>query len=255
MTVENNTFRVNVIKTGESEVPAPEVYWMEGWGEWEKLSFHALLLRNEKTRFLINTGLPRDLGERNRAMVDFAGERCIFKANDITGELNKLGVDPSEINAISFTPLQDYTTGGIALFKNASIYMNRRGWIEDIVAPQAKKHQPRNLFIPEMDLQYLMFEAWNRMIFFDSNITFELLPGLRVTWVGCHHRSSLAFQIATGSGSVMFSDCSFKKRNLDEGIPIGIAENTLECLDAYSRFKDTGTFLSAYDPEIDGLEF
>ena len=38
-------------------------------------------------------------------------------------------------------------------------------------------------------------------------------------------------------------------------LSIGIAENTLECLDAYQRFSGKGTFLSAYDPEIDGLEF
>ena len=255
MIEENDKFTVNVIKTGESEVPAPEVYWMEGWNEWEKLSFHALLLRNGKTNFLINTGLPTDLSERNKAMLDFGGERCIFRSYDITRELKHLGVEPPEVNGISFTPLQDYTTGGIPLFQNAKIYMDRRGWTEDIVAPRFRKHQPRNLFIPQKNLQYLMFDAWNRLVLFDSHISYSILPGINVTWVGCHHRSSLAFQISTRSGNVIFSDCSFKNRNLEESIPIGIAENTLECLDAYSKFRGNGTFLSAYDPEIDGLEF
>jgi hypothetical protein len=255
MTAENETFSINVIKTGESEVPAPEVYWMEGWNQWEKLSFHALLLRNSKMTFLINTGLPPDLSERNKAMIDFGGDRCIFKPNDIHKELKHLGVEPSDVNGISFTPLQDYTTGGIPLFNNAKIYLDRRGWTEDIVAPHGKKHQPRNLFIPEQNLHYLLFDAWNRVVLFDSMISYSIAPGLRVTWVGCHHRSSLAFQISTRSGNVIFSDCSFKRRNLESDIPIGIAENTLECLDAYSRFRGSGTFLSAYDPEIDGLEF
>ena len=255
MTVENDTFSINVIRTGESEVPAPEVFWMEGWNQWEKLSFHALLLRNNNMNFLINTGLPSDLSERNRAMVDFGGDRCIFRSSDITRELKRLGVEPSDVNGISFTPLQDYTTGGIPLFQNAKIYLDRRGWTEDIVAPRVRKHQSRNLFIPEQNLRHLMFDAWNRVILFDSMFTYSIAPGLAVMWVGCHHRSSLAFQISTRSGNVIFSDCSFKRRNLEENIPIGIAENTLECLDAYSRFSGKGTFLSAYDPEIDGLEF
>jgi len=255
MTAENDKFIVNVIKTGESEVPAPEVYWMEGWNQWEKLSFHALLLRNKNANFLINTGLPADLSERNKAMLDFGGERCIFKSYDITSELKRLGVNPSEINGISFTPLQDYTTGGISLFQNAKIYIDRRGWIEDIVAPLRRKHLSRNLFIPNENLQYLMFKAWNRVVLFDSVNSYNILPGLSVTWVGCHHRSSLAFQISTRSGNIIFSDCSFKKRNFEENIPIGIAENTLECLDAYSKLRGLGKFLSAYDPEIDGLEF
>ena len=255
MTAENDTFSINVIKTGESEVPAPEVYWMEGWNEWEKLSFHALLLRNSNMNFLINTGLPSDLTERNRAMVEFGGERCIFRPSDISKVLKRLGVDPSEVNGIAFTPLQDYTTGGIPLFQNANIYMDRKGWTEDVVAPGVRKHQPRNLFIPEQNLKYLMFDAWNRVVLFDSLFPYSIAPGLTVTWVGCHHRSSLAFQISTRSGTVIFSDCSFKRKNLEANIPIGIAENTLECLDAYSRFRGKGTFLPAYDPEIDGLEF
>ncbi len=255
MTAENDRYNINVIKTGEAEVPAPEVYWMEGWEKWEKLSFHALLLRNNDSSFLINTGLPADLTERNRAMVNFGGERCIFRSHDLKKELERLGSDTSEVNGIAFTPLQDYTTGGVSLFSRAKIYLDRRGWIEDIVAPAVKKHQSRNLFIPEKNLHYIIFEAWNRVILFDSTASCEILPGIRVTWVGCHHRSSLAFQIATSSGNVIFSDCSFKGRNFEEGIPIGIAENTLECLDAYSKFKGKGTFLSAYDPEIDGLEF
>ena len=253
--MKSNVFVINVIKTGESEVPAPEVFWMNGWNQWEKLSFHALLLRNKNMNFLINTGLPSDLSERNRAMVDFGGERCIFRPNDITSELKRLGVETSEINGISFTPLQDYTTGGIPLFHNAKIYLDRRGWTEDIVAPRVRKHQPRNMFIPDQNLRYLMFDAWNRVIFFDSMFPYNIVPGLTVMWVGCHHRSSLAFQISTRSGNVIVSDFSFKNRNLEENIPIGIAENTLECLDAYSKFRGKGTFLSAYDPEIDGLEF
>ena len=255
MTAENDTFSINVIKTGESEVPAPEVYWMEGWNEWEKLSFHALLLRNSNMNFLINTGLPSDLTERNKSMVEFGGERCIFKPSDISKELNRLGVESSEVNGIAFTPLQDYTTGGIQLFRNAKIYMDRKGWTEDIVAPGVRKHQPRNMFIPEQNLKYLMFDAWNRVVLFDSLYPYSIAPGLTATWVGCHHRSSLAFQISTRSGNVIFSDCSFKRKNLEANIPIGIAENTLECLDAYSRFRGKGTFLPAYDPDIDGLEF
>ncbi len=251
----NKILEVYVIKTGEAEVPGPEVYWMEGWGEWEKLSFHALLVKGKDFNFLINTGLPDDLTERNKAMYEFAGEKCFFKSFDIVKELKKLNIETSEITGLSFTPLQDYTTGGISKFRNAQIYLYRQGWCEDIVAPKYKHHLSRNLYIPEKELKYLMFEAWERVVFFDCSPYVDLLPGIRVYWVGCHHRSSLAFQIFTRSGPVIFSDCSFKQRNIEKRVPIGIAENTLECLDAYSFFSGKGIFLSAYDPEIDNLEF
>lgn len=255
MTEKNDYFSIHVIKTGEAEVPAPEVYWMEGWDRWEKLSFHALLLRNSNNIFLINTGLPDDLTHRNMAMREFAGSRAEFKSFSIVKELNRIGIKPEDVTGIAFTPLQDYTTGGIRKFPNAIIYMDRSGWIEDIIAPSSKKHLSRDLFIPPDTLNYLVFEGWNRLSLFDSLGGYEILPGLRAEWVGCHHRSSLAFTISSRQGNVVFSDCSFKKRNIQDSIPIGIAENTLECLDAYEKFRNRGEFLSAYDPDIDGLEF
>ncbi len=250
-----NKYELYVIKTGEAEVPAPEVYWMEGWDKWEKLSFHSLLLKSENFNFIINTGLPDNLSERNKAMIDFAGERAIFKSCDILKELKNFNVEPSEINGISFTPIQDYTTGNIKKFNNAKIFINRYGWIEDVIAPSNKKHLSRNLFIPEDELNYIIFRARDKVVLFDANPEFKIVPGIKATWVGCHHRSSLAFSINTKKGNVIFTDCSFKKKNFENNIPIGIAENTLECLDAYSKLKNSGEILSAYDPDIDGIEF
>lgn len=246
-------FHINVIKTGSASVPAPEVYWMEGWNQWEELSFHSLLLTREGMNVLINTGLPEDLKLRNKVMLEFAGERCQFRRDDLKSELNRLGVSPGEINALFFTPIQDYTTGGISLFPQSKIYLNRKGWNEDIASPKFKNHLPRDLFIPGDQYKYLMFDAWERVVFFDSSPSKEIIPGLRVRWVGCHHRTSLAFEIETEAGVALFSDFFFKKRNIEHSVPIGIAENTLECLEAYSCYKENYTYLPAYDPSIDGL--
>jgi hypothetical protein len=253
MTEKSEYSSVTVIKTGEAEVPAPEVYWMQGWDMWERLSFHAVLVESEETNLLINTGMPENLSERNSEMVKFAGERCRFVRHDIVNELRSLGIDPSEIQNVAFTPIQDYTVGGLKLFRNSRIHVNRKGWVEDVTAPSHSSHLSRNLIIPEYVLKYLILEAWNRIQFFDAIPDFQLLPGISVRWVGCHHRSSLAFIINTSSGKVIFTDCSFKSGNIEEDIPIGIAESILECHDAYSALRGMGKVLSAYDPGIDGF--
>ena len=41
------------------------------------------IIKGKKLNFLINTGLSDDLSERNKAMVNFAGKRCLFKSYDI----------------------------------------------------------------------------------------------------------------------------------------------------------------------------
>ncbi len=254
MTSNKGEYRIRVIKTGESEVPAPEVYWMSSWDKWEKLSFHMLLAYNEDTNFLINTGLPDDLMLRNAEMRKFAGERCIFKQFDAISELEKIGFSPRQISNVSFTPIQDYTVGGLKRFPAANIFIHRQGWVDDIQAPMYSKHLPRSLFIPDDILQYIEFEAWERVRFFDCPRLVELIEGIDVMWVGCHHRSSLAFVISTKEGKVVFTDCAFKTANISNIHPIGIAENIFECIDAYKAFQKIGRVLPAYDPSIDGLE-
>ncbi len=253
MMERSDQYSITVIKTGEAEVPAPEVYWMQGWNNWEKLSFHAIFVENERTNLLINTGLPENLSERNREMLNFAGERCKFVRFDLVSELRSLGIDPSKVENVTFTPIQDYTVGGLKEFTNSNIYINRRGWIEDITAPKRSNHLPRNLFIPQDILHYIIFDAWNRVRLFDAAPLYDLLPGISVRWVGCHHRSSLAFIINTRSGKIAFTDCSFKAKNIKNQIPIGIAESILECYDAYDALSGIDMVLSAYDPEIDGI--
>ncbi|MEM3191689.1 MAG: hypothetical protein QW292_06295 [Candidatus Parvarchaeota archaeon] len=71
--------------------------------------------------------------------------------------------------------------------------------------------------------------------------------------VGCHHRSSVAFIVNTEEGRVIFTDCSFKSKNIEKRIPIDIEENTLECLYAYKILSNPGRVLPACDPEIDEL--
>ena len=113
----------------------------------------------------------------------------------------------------------------------------------------------RNLFIPEHVLKYLTFDARGRIHFFEAKPETELIPGISALWVGCHHRTSLAFIINTDSGDIVFTDASFKSRNIDNFIPMGIAENIFECYRAYDMFKPYENVLSAYDPCISELEF
>ena len=254
MTSASNEFKIKVFKIGQAEVPAPEVYWMQGWGEWEMLSFHVLLAYNGKRNFLINTGFPLDLSERNDGMVKFAGERSIFKPHrKVEDVLSDVGLTPELIQNVSFTPIQDYSVGRLDLFVRANIYISRKGWIEDIVAPMYSKHLSRQLFIPDNILRYIIFKAWGRVSLVDAMDRVQLIPGVDMLWVGCHHRSSVAFIINTRDGPVTFTDCSFKRKNIEQRIPIGISENTFECLDAYEKLQKHGVVLSAYDPGIDDL--
>ncbi len=247
-------YKIKIFKTGEALIPAPEAYWMSNFNESLKISFHAILAYNDKTNFLINTGLPEDLVERNEQMRKFYGKKAEFKKEkNIDLLLSDYGFKSEDIHNVSFTPMQDYTTGQLDIFKNARLFINRKGWIQDIIAPEIPKHSSRNLFIPDKIMKFILFTSWENVNLFDSDDITELIPGIHSLWTGCHHRSSTAFIVNTEKGNMIFTDSAFKKRNIEEDLPIGIAENIFECHSAYSKLKGYGTILPLYDPEIDDL--
>jgi len=60
----------------------------------------------------------------------------------------------------------------------------------------------------------------------------------------------MSVMLKTRDGTVAITDSAFTFRNLDENIPIGIAENIFECYDAYDFLKKSSkVVIPAYDPE------
>ncbi|MEM4311888.1 MAG: hypothetical protein QXX95_05810 [Nitrososphaerales archaeon] len=245
-------YKVRVLKMGEHYVPGPEVFWMSEWNAWETLYFWMVLVQGGGKTIVINTGLPEDLTLRNKFLNEFGGERCIMKASEEERPwkaLKNVNVDPKEVDYVFITPLQDYTTSNIDIFKKAKICISRKGWIEEIVAPKFKFHVPRELRIPNKILFHLLTEAWDRLYLLEDEE--EVLPGIKAFWVGVHHRSSIAISIDTDKGKVIASDCFFKYKNIEENIPIGVMESFEEYVKAYDRIRrEADILLPLYDPEV-----
>lgn len=58
-------------------------------------------------------------------------------------------------------------------------------------------------------------------------------------WTGAHHRSSVAVQVETSEGVVVFSDCFSRYENISENRIPGINESRYEALAAYERIPRT----------------
>lgn len=250
-TPEYPKYSVRVLKLGEAEVPKPEVYWMTGWGEWEKLFFYMVVVRGDGVTAIINTGPPEDLSDLNARWSDFAGPRCEFKREDAERPENALrsaGIRAEDVTHVLLTPLQLYTTANVAQFPNAKICFSRRGWIEDIMARPGWLHVPREQCISDEMLKFLLFEAAERLVLLEEQD--EVCPGIRAWWVGTHHRSSMLYLVDTQLGVIGISDCAFTYGNLD-GHPLGIAESLAEGHAAYARIRKLTThFIPLYDPAV-----
>jgi glyoxylase-like metal-dependent hydrolase (beta-lactamase superfamily II) len=245
-------YDLQVLKMGQCEVPGPEVYWMSHWNSWELLYFWMVLIRGNGKNIIINTGPPRDLAPLNKVWSEAVDPRSQFvrrPEEQPEQALGRYGLSPGDIDYVLITPLQAYATGNIQIFRNATVCISRKGWIEDFHAPKFPMHIPRKLRIPDDTLHYLEIEAPQRVRLLEDEE--EVLPGLRAFWTGVHHRSSMAYAIETERGTVIVSDCFFKYPNIEEMIPLGIMESLEECMRAYPRIKrEADVLLPLYDPAV-----
>ena len=246
-------YSVQAFNAGTFWVPGPEVYWMEGWNQREEMNALIYLVRGGGHNILINTGPPRDLTVINKAWLDFFGypEAQIARTEEQLPEniLRSQGLTPDEITMVLVTPLQAYATANIPLFRNATIAISRKGWIEDFQAPYYHLHVPRHLRLPPDVNHYLQNEGWDKLRLLAEEE--EILPGIRVFWAGVHHRSSMAIAIETKNGTVIITDAFFKYGNLESGRYLGVMESMMEADATWARIrKEADIAASIYDPDV-----
>ena len=237
---------------GQCDVAGPEVYWMNHWNEWVQLYFWMVVIRGNGKTIIINTGPPEDLTELNKRWSTGFGERGKLVREDTERPVNalaSLGIKPEDVNHVLITPLQNYATANIQLFKNAEICISKRGWIEDFHAEKFPMHVPREFRLSVETLAYLMGAGHKKLRLLDDDD--EVLPGLTCFWAGVHHRSSMCYVVETARGRVGISDCVFKYGNLEDGEPLGIQESLEEYYITTKRIREqTDVFIPLYEPDV-----
>jgi glyoxylase-like metal-dependent hydrolase (beta-lactamase superfamily II) len=246
-------YSLRVWKVGEAMAPGPISFYMSHWDELEYNPHFIWLARDGRRTVLVNTGLPPDLGDLSvlNQSCRAAHPENYFAPDHIWAPrqlLAEAGVKPEDVDTVLITAMGAYATGNIELFPNAEVYLSRTGWL-DFMAPARPSGQPRQVVFTDATLTHLLTRAWPRVHLVGADE--EVLPGIRMFWVGCHHRGSMAVSIATARGRVVISDSIFMYENVDQGIPIGVLENIFECQDALERIRrDADIVIPAHDQEV-----
>jgi len=224
---------------------------MERFDVWERFIFTIVVIRGEGKTVVINSGLPEDLTVLDPYWKIWPGERQIEveEAEKPLNALEKVGINPADVDCLIISPLIYYATSNIDLFPKAEICLLKRGWVDFHAPAHRYFDQLRHLFIPDHILSHLVTEAWPRVrLLADED---EVVPGIRTFFAGVHHRSSMAVAIDTPRGTAIFSDCFFKFRNVEENVPVGYVESLEEAYSAYERIrKQAHILIPAFDPEI-----
>jgi len=245
------TYSVRLVKTFENELPGPAEIMCSHWNEWFHNIFYLLVVKSKDQIVVINSGPPRDMTIPDEFQRNFAARSVvkIAESDKLPNALEAVGVAPSNVDILVLSPLVYYTTGNISLFTKAKICILRRGWI-DFMAPEPYVPRfSRRLFIDDEQLKWLVTEGWDQIRLLQDEDT--IAPGIRSWFAGSHHRSSMAIEIDTAKGTVIFSDAFFRYDNLDKNIPIGVCECLEEALRTHDRVRRCASLVLPFvDPEI-----
>lgn len=248
------TYEVDLLRLGAWDwAPGFEMFWMEPNAPDEPLNVVGLLIRGGGHTVLVNTGPDVTfLPVLNEAWKSFdpRHQLKVAESEQLENALAAVGSSVQEVDTVIVTPFQPYAIGNLLKLERAEYAVSRRGWI-DFHAPRTKEHPHdyRPFCIPDNILTRLVTDKWPQVrLLADEE---ELLPGLRVFWVGAHHRSSLAVAVDTTEGTVVASDSFFRYENVTENRPLGINESLEETLVAYQRIRcEADILVPLYDGRV-----
>ena len=254
--MNDEAYRIEIVQVGRmDEAPTCAVYALEKIGEYEPFCYTMLILRRARDDeiIIINTGFPEAISHIRKAWQDWDA-RCLFERTDdmkIANILAARSIDPLSVRHVFITPWGPYNTGNISLFRNANLYVLKRGWAYLLGLEENLPRLPRHITIPDEELAYLVTDGFEKLVLLPDEA--EPLPGIRIFYAGVHHPASMAIAISTAQGTAIFSDAFFKFQNIEQMKPIGYCQDLRQCMLSYRRIaKEADLLIPMYDPALFG---
>jgi len=249
-------YEIYPLKCADTGAPGSELFWQTDWDLWYDLAAWLWVVKDDKKIVVVDTGLrdPEGDGFNDLMLKSYGsgGEKAkyINRADpNVTTEslLRSVGINVKDVKYLIATHLHYDHISNVEAFSNAEIFVSEKGWIEAL-APKHRELIPPILF-PRDVFSYLADRAWDRIHLIKSEE--EILPGINVFWTGGHTVCSQAISVRTAKGmAIITGDVVLLYKNIERNIPIGVARNKVECLDAMKRIREEAKIiLPGHDPE------
>ena len=193
-----------------AKTPGPEVYFQREFGAMVNIAIFSFVLRSGEETLLVDTGLVADPGPLNTAMRERKGAEAGFRPVARLPEI--LDRPPAAVMLTSFGP---YAVGGLCeLGADVPLVVSARG-VADLAEPE------------EPALHHALAEPLAERLRGARAVVGagEVRPGVAFVEVGVHHPHSAAVLVHTAEGCVAIVDPVFCRRNLEEGMALGVAED------------------------------
>lgn len=237
---------------GTLPVPGWECFFGRNDTTMYPLAFYVWVVRGEGTVGLIDTGLPldpvllRQLDEANQKV----DPRCVYSDVVLLPDLlQRLGLQPADIDFVAITQPITYHTGGLLpeCLPRAQVWMARAGMMEFLLDNVG--HPPRGFYFTPPTWSFLRQLLIEDRLHLVDEAT-EIAPGILLETTGGHHPGSAALRIPTAAGLVGLVETAFLQRNVDDELPIGVAEDAAACRRAIKRYKQLcDVAVAVHDPD------
>ena len=248
-------YSIKIFKNGQTSAPGPEMFYLSEWDRDYNLYTYFFQIKSGGKTILLDTGCG-DTDIINKMLFKEFNGKISFDLPEnerIESYIKKGEIIPEEVDYVVLSHLHHDHSSNVGLFKNAKVVLSKKGWLEYM-----KKERPyyyNDALFPTGPIKYIASLPAEKIILIDDEI--ELLPGLRIFYVGGHTPCCLAVEAMTQSGRVvMTSDVAFLKDNVKNNHPIGLFYNLWECFEAYKKINSIADIvLTSHDPDILDKDF
>ncbi len=247
------TYELKPVHVATLPVPGWECFFGVNDVDFHDLFFYVWIVRGDGLVGIIDTGLPVDRADRE-ALQDACqsvDKRCVFSGIRSMHDVYQAeGVSPEDVDFLLITQTLTYYTGDLlrTFFPNAKVYMSRAGFMELLL--DTPGHPPRSFYFTAATWAFLRELLIEERLFLVSEPT-EIAPGITFETTGGHHPGSGGIQIATPLGKVGILETAFLQRNVDDALPIGIAEDAAVCRRAIKRYKrECDLVIADHEPAV-----
>lgn len=247
------TYRLKACCVGVLPVPGWECFFARNDTTLHDLAFYVWIVRGRGTIGLVDAGLPVDPDDLKTltAANQTVDKRCVYRnVVSLKSLLAREKIRPEHIDFLAITQPITYHTGGLLekYFPRAHVFMSRAGVVE--LLTENVGHPPRGFYFTASTWAFLrMLLIQDRLHLVDAET--EIRPRLLFETTGGHHPGSAAVRVKTKRGVVGILETAFLQRNVDEELPIGVAEDVAACRRAIKRYKRICAIVAAdHEPSL-----
>lgn len=235
-------YTIQPLKVGEFHgEPGPKMFYLSDWDRTYTTCFYFWYIEGAGTRILLDVGFPPEENIMAGMVM-----RPAWRAE---ARLRQIEIEPGSIEHVVVSHLHfDHLSSNINLFPNARLYLQRKEF-ETAVSPP---HPWFAAFYLPSIVQRLEGDLRSRLELIDGDK--EILPGLRLSWVGGHTPGQQVVFLPTAKGrrTCLASDLCILYRHAEEDIPIGVCSSLVEVYQAMARLRrEADAIIPNHDPRLE----